>query len=480
MLLRHSALYLLARGVPGVLNVIAVLVYTRFLAPEQYGHFALVIAAVAFGHGAFFSWLQMGLARLLPGSDWPVPVFLSTLLAGYGLALPLATLLTLAAWLWLPLEQDQQLAWLVLPVLCIWALFEIHQQLQAASFRPRRFGLLALSKSLVGLALGTSLAWMGLGAWGVLLGFMLGMLLPLTAFAWRDWRDVRPALVDRALLRRLLDYGMPLAATSALALWVDGGDRLLLGWLQGADQAGLYAVGHDLPSYGVAMLMVIIYLAAYPLVVQALERQGPAAAAVQLRGYLVLLLVVAVPAVVLCVLLAPGIADLLLGAEFRRAGSEIIPWIAVAALLFGLKNFYLDLAFQLGHGTQRQLLVMLVVAGANLALNLSWIPDQGYLGAAHAKVSSYALGVVLSMGLGRKWFPLPIPWMDIGKIFGAAVGMGWVLWLMGDVRGIWALGLATGASLACYGGLLWVIDLAGARARLRDLLARDWNHFRAR
>jgi predicted acyltransferase len=80
---------------------------------------------------------------------------------------------------------------------------------------------------------------------------------------------------------------------------VDGGDRLLLGWLQGADQAGLYAVGHDLPSYGVAMLMVIIYLAAYPLVVQALERQGPAAAAVQLRGYLVLLLVVAVPAVVL-------------------------------------------------------------------------------------------------------------------------------------------------------------------------------------
>ena len=55
MLLRHSALYLLARGVPGLVNFFAIAIYTRMLSPEEYGRYALVVAGVGLFNVNFFS-----------------------------------------------------------------------------------------------------------------------------------------------------------------------------------------------------------------------------------------------------------------------------------------------------------------------------------------------------------------------------------------------------------------------------------------
>lgn len=54
MLLRHSALYTLARGLPGLINFAALAVYTRLLGPEEYGRYALVIAAVGLANAVLF------------------------------------------------------------------------------------------------------------------------------------------------------------------------------------------------------------------------------------------------------------------------------------------------------------------------------------------------------------------------------------------------------------------------------------------
>ncbi len=66
MLLRHSALYLLARGFPGLLSLLAIAVYTRMLAPDDYGRYALVVAGVGLGNKLVFEWLRLALLRFLP------------------------------------------------------------------------------------------------------------------------------------------------------------------------------------------------------------------------------------------------------------------------------------------------------------------------------------------------------------------------------------------------------------------------------
>lgn len=45
-MLRHSLIYLLARGIPALLNFASIAVFTRMLAPETYGQYALVISGL--------------------------------------------------------------------------------------------------------------------------------------------------------------------------------------------------------------------------------------------------------------------------------------------------------------------------------------------------------------------------------------------------------------------------------------------------
>jgi len=68
MLLRHSALYLLARGVPGIVNFLAVPIYTRVLSPDEYGRYALVIAGVGLVQRNIFSVAQALVAAVSSGA----------------------------------------------------------------------------------------------------------------------------------------------------------------------------------------------------------------------------------------------------------------------------------------------------------------------------------------------------------------------------------------------------------------------------
>src|SRR5687768_1010555 len=64
--LSHAAIYLVARGVPGVVAFLAIPLFTRLLDPAAYGRYALVIATVATLNALLFQWLRLSLSRYLP------------------------------------------------------------------------------------------------------------------------------------------------------------------------------------------------------------------------------------------------------------------------------------------------------------------------------------------------------------------------------------------------------------------------------
>src|SRR5690242_10806759 len=63
---RHTAIYLLARGLPGVIAFLAIPIYSRLLDPAGYGKYALVIATVNLLGALFFQGLMLALVRYLP------------------------------------------------------------------------------------------------------------------------------------------------------------------------------------------------------------------------------------------------------------------------------------------------------------------------------------------------------------------------------------------------------------------------------
>lgn len=468
MLLRHSALYLLARGLPGLISLLAILVYTRLLAPDEYGRYALVIAGVGLANKLAFEWLRLSLLRFLPGTS-ERRVLLATLAAGFLALVGLSALLGGAALLLAP-PGLRPLLGLGLGLLWVQALFELELEHARSQLAPWRYGRMALIRAGLGLGIGSLLAGLGLGAAAPLLGLLAAMLVALVAPLRQSVAELRPTLCDPALMRQLLRYGTPLALTAGLGMIVSGSDRFLIAWLLDDAATGRYAVSYDLASFAVGLLLMIVNLAAYPLAVRALEQGGPAAVRRQLGVNLTALLALGLPAAVGLAILARPLAEVLLGAGFVAEAAALLPLIALAALVRDLKAYYLDLAFQLGRRTLEQIWVTAAAALANLALNLWWIPVFGLAGAAWATVVAYGLAFGLSAWLGRRVFTLPLPGRDALKIVAAVLAMAGFLWGLGPGSGSAALlGRIAGGALV-YGLLLWLLDAADGRARLAALL----------
>ena len=465
MLLQHSALYILARGFPGLINFAALAIYTRLLTSEEYGRYALAVAIVGLANAILFQWLHLGILRYLVRYEKHEANFFSTVAVGY----LIAVLLSAIGWgilsFFLPKASERLLISLGVVFLWAQAIFELTLQIAASQLIPQRYGLLAITKALSSLAGGSLLAWWGLGAPGVLLGLIGGFLLPVVLWAPQEWRYLSVYKIDKRLMRQLLSYGLPLTASFALIFIVNSSDRLLLGWIEGTQAAGLYAAGYDLPNQILWVLMMVVHLAAYPLAVYALEQKGQRAVHVQLQKNATALLSIALPATVALALLGPNMAQTVLGTEFRQAAEMLIGWVAMATLLAGAKTYYFDLAFQLGQYTLGQVWIAIATAIVNLLLNLWLIPQFSIIGAAYATVCAHLVGLILSIRWGRSYFQLPIPTFEGLKILSAAVLMGMVLWFLLPLTGTIGLGIQILVGTVSYGLFILLFNVAGSRSR---------------
>lgn len=465
MLLRHSVSYLLARGIPGIINFLALAVYTRLLAPEEYGHYTLAITVVSLANVIFWQWLRLGLLRFLAGLENRQQAFLSTLAVAFlSLVVVSACLFGFVITLW-PGQVWLGFSALALVLLWMQAWFELNLELARSRLSPVLYGGLASSKAVIAISSGALLAYLGFGALGVLAGILVGLALPAMWMTWRVWRVVRLHLADKQIIKQLARYGLPLTATFALGFVVSSSDRLLIGWLMDARATGLYAVGYDLSAQTLGMLMSIINLAAYPMVVRKLEQESEAAARHQLQSSATLMLIVALPVMAVWILLAPNVASVVVDKAYVETATQLMPIIALSTLISGFQCFHFDLAFQLGKRTVQQVWVMLAAAGMNVVLNLLWIPRFGLEGAAYATLAAYSTALLCSWTLGRQVFAMPMPRYGL-KIVIAVAAMAAVIWPMMAWRGAWALSLQAIAAATTYAGALILLDVGGVQGRL--------------
>lgn len=463
MLLKHSLLYLFARGIPGIINFLAIAVYTRLLTPDEYGRYALVIAWVGLGNAVIFQWLRLSLLRYLPAFQEERETFLSTVLvAFFGLALVIAAPGLLLAAFW-PDPTLRSIVALGVILLLAQAWHELNLELLRSQLEPLRYGVISLVKALISLGLGWFLAIHGTGAWGLLIGLIIGLTISTVDPIRREWAKINPRWYDRKALRLIKGYGIPLTATFALNFVIGSSDRIILGLLKGSEAAGLYAVGYDVAQQSLGVLMMVVNLAAYPLAVQKLERDGDKAAKAQLSQNLTFLSAVVVPATVGMIILSKDIAFVFMGEHFRSAGVAIMPLVAIGILISGIKSYYFDLAFQLGGKTMPQVWASFGAAVVNIALNLLWIPWLGVIGAAHATIASFAIALAFSWFLGKGIFRLPNPSFEIAKAGFATLVMSIALLLLPFHGSVMALGINVLLGAAIYIVMIVVLNVAGLR-----------------
>jgi O-antigen/teichoic acid export membrane protein len=472
MLFRHSLYYLLARGGPGLINFAALAVYSRLLAPDEFGRYALVLAGVGFANVMVFQWLNLVLSRFWAANENQPERFLGGILALFlALALAAGSIGILVVSLWSD-QAWRQLLILALLLLVAQAWFELNLVLAQVQIKPAWYGKLLVSKTMVALGVGGILAWLGLGSFAPITGLIVAYLAAFLFFLSPVWRGISPYWPEVESLRAQLRYGLPLAVTFALNWVMDGSDRLLLGWLLDERAVGFYAAGYDLAFQSLTLLLTIINTAGYPLVLHALDKNGVEQARWQLGQNGELLITAAFVGVTMMIALAPQIIELIIGEKFRTGALLVFPWVALAAAISGIKAFHFDIAFHLKKSSPYLVLTGTIAAAVNVVLNLILIPAFGILGAAWATLLAYIVAFVTSAWLGRRVFPMPSVKPMLIKAGLIALLVGATARLGAELSEVVWVKLGTGLLLGLLMALcgVFIVDLGG----LRRSVAKRW------
>jgi O-antigen/teichoic acid export membrane protein len=147
----------------------------------------------------------------------------------------------------------------------------------------------------------------------------------------------------------------------------------------------------------------------------------------------------------------------------------LLPVVAVAAALFGLKAFHFDIAFHLERNSTPLVASSAVAAVLNVALTVLAIPRFGILGAAYATVVAFSVALILSAWWGRFLPQMPQVWPLAAKSI-AFFAVAYVCcFLIGKLplAAIWLCAVSVAIGAVVCGFSAWCLDVGGIRQVVR-------------
>lgn len=466
MLVKNFSSYLLARGLPGLINFLAMAIYTRLLTPGEFGRYAFALSVVGFLHVVSMQSLQLVLMRFYPQGQSCNKLVLNHVLFAYllGSCIFLITGLVIAL-LFLSGQGWSSIILLSTVLLVSQGWHEINLQMAASTLNPVRYGYLGAGKAILAIAVGSVMAWLGMGANAPVIGLSFGCVIAWVIWGRDGWQGVNPSKPGQTDLKAYTAYGLPLIATFAVVWVVSSSDRVLISYFLGEAATGVYAVGYDLAQNSLGLLLAVVNTAATPLVIKAYEEKGKEAAKVQMKHNGELIFSLAFSGFIGLVIIGPEAIRLFVGEAFREGALLVFPWIALSAAVVGIKSFYFDIVFHLAKASKNLVLTNGLAAIINVVLNIVFIPAYGILGAAIATLFAFLCAAVMSNLIGRRIFDAPSLIQIFSRSAVVAIGVGGAAVCVQLVLGGGAISLCFTvlASILVFISLCWKMNISNIR-----------------
>jgi O-antigen/teichoic acid export membrane protein len=453
--------------VPGVINFLAIAIYTRLLSPEEYGRYVLVFSVVTFINIVLYDWLRLSLLRFVSGQSIDVISVKSTVFTIF----LTVNILTLLVGIILYVVNNEQ-TWrmiVVVSVLLLWtqAWFDLHLQSLRARLKPLQYGVVSWVRAFVSLGVGIVLVkYFHLSFFAPLVGFLVGNVCAGLINLQKEWSAVRLDM-ERRIACVLFSYGLPLVITQFFSFALGLSDRFLIAAMIDEAAAGVYAATYDFVQQVSTFLLSTFSLAAYPLLVRSHEQGPQANFRAQATMNICALLLLSAPIVILLALYSTPVASAYFGSDYRNTAATLIPWLAAAMLLSNVRSLHFDIAFQISNRTTIIALIVGSAASANIVLNILLIPIWGLKGAAYSTAASFMLALLLSVVAGQRVLPMPFPLQEVGKVIAGCAAMIGVLLVVERLPMLLESHLVFKVTLGllAYVGTLWAMDAAHVRRK---------------
>ncbi|NBC12997.1 MAG: oligosaccharide flippase family protein [Gammaproteobacteria bacterium] len=261
---------------------------------------------------------------------------------------------------------------------------------------------------------------------------------------------------DGALFRRMLRYSLPMVVIGMAGIVNEMLDRAALKFLLPYDDAtnmaqlGIYSAVYKLSILMMLFIQAFRYAGEPFFFSYAKQRDAKEIYALVLTWFVIFCVLI----FLLVTLFIDGFQYFI--GEAYREGLHVVPVLLLANLLLGV---YVNLSIWYKLTDRTLMGAWVALTGAGITVVSLWllVPAFGYEGAAWAHLICYSAMVVLSYGLGRRYYPVPY---EVLRVLGyIALGLGLFAagrWLTDELA--WHPFVAGSLLLALYLLLVAVLD----------------------
>jgi O-antigen/teichoic acid export membrane protein len=457
--------YTLAKIIPGFLGFLAIIVYTRFLSPEEYGLYILTITTISIVIAICFEWLNKSILRYFERykQNGRLSEFISTVVDSL---IGIIIVVLIFWYLGVSLLQNYIGSKLTLLmnigglVILVEAGYTFVLHIKQASQESFQYAIRSIINAIAKLIIAVYFIYFfHMKSEGILWAMII---VASSIFLWdifsfyRIWQ-IKISYFSKKLFRNLLGYGLPLVGLSVASYILVAADRYMIKYLLNVNAVGVYSANYNLASGIIKFPMAILLLASYPIIMATFEKDGERATSLFLNKIISLYFVFLMPLIFGMVVLSKNIVNILLGRGFQL-GYIIIPWISVGFFCFGLTQYFYK-PFEFKEKTKILSFLVIFVSILNIILNFLFISKFGIIGAAYATLISYFVYFFSAWLISRKIFLWFFPWQTIIKTLLASIIMSLILYFIASSLPVSIIFLTIEILIGtvCYFIILWIL-----------------------
>lgn len=424
--LKHLMIYAVGIASQSALSFFVIPIYTRQIAPNQYGILELlsrtqdilglvVMSGFAVAAIAFYQFEAVAPERQRKVFSTALAGVLANSIAVLLFVLPFSSRVSRL------LFRTTEYTWAVEAFACLLPLelvFQVGLVSIQARIRSGLYVLFSVGRLTLGIVVNLVLVWwLRWGLKGIICASLLHTGLSALAIAVYVFRQ-SGFHFDWDLWKSMLRYGLPFVLGGMFRLVLDSGDRYFLMMFRGSATVGIYGI-----SYKIVLGLMMLVLAPFTKIWGALmievgnSPSGPgkiARATTYLAGLYLY------PALVLS-LLCPALLRLLTGHQYWEAFRPV-PILLLAYLFWSLSTVA-DTGF---YAKKKVHLKPWFVAIAGIFCFASYallIPRWGVMGAAWSAVLAFGILVGLTMAVGQRYLPVPYEFGRLAVLLGLSIAL---------------------------------------------------------
>ncbi|MBV7504121.1 polysaccharide biosynthesis C-terminal domain-containing protein [Bacillus sp. sid0103] len=428
---RDTIIYIPIFLAPALINIVLLMVFTRFFSPKDYGAYTIVVNTSIILSSLLGQWILLSVQRFRPeySKNSTIPEFnrnINHLL----LYISLGFLLVVSIlFIFIPsfLKAYQNYFWpsvlLIISSIYYMVLGGVYQaDLRAKPLRNLNV-FHSLLKLVFILVLVREISFKPISfIWGAFFAQFL-ITLPMLSYVettkmFNPFKNSRHSFMEFAI--KFLKYGFPLIGWYIGTTIMNLTDRYMLEYYRTAYEVGIYSANFTIAVQAIALICNPMFFAIQPIIMNEIQEiSNKEHIERRISGFTHLFIIISIPFGVYFSIFCNEVSELLLGIQFSK-GAIIIP-----ILIFGFFSWniglYGQLTYQISKKTKELFYFVVMAAITNFSLNLFLIPKWGFVGAA----ISTSIGFIIYSGLlyffSLRFIKWKIPWNKLLTVFIVAI-----------------------------------------------------------